>query len=265
MVVLDFCSFNLRGLHNKIPFVRDFVHNMQFNLFAAIETRVKEKDALALSAKVHRGFNWLFNYQYHRNGRIWLGWNPLFWSVRHLVSSAQQISCQVTRLSDKVSFVWTVVYAFNDVCDRRSLWIELNHINDQWIEIGSGQPWCVSGDFNSFLFSSETTGSLPRDSRIVTEFRDCVNNIGITDLQYSGEKFTWRDCNLDNPLMRKLDRVLVNCRWLATFDLSSAQFMARGLSDHNPAAISLGIAVARLANLFKYFIICLIIQNLGIL
>lgn len=253
MVMYDFCSFNIRGLHNKVCFAKDFVNNLQLQLFAVMETRVKEKDALVFSTKVHRGFDWIFNYQHHRNGRIWLGWNPLFWSAQHLTSSAQQITCRITRVSDNLSFVWTVVYALNDLCDRRGLWLELEQIKNQWIDSGFGQSWCISGDFNSFLFAHETNGSPPRDTRIVTEFKDCVHNIGVTDLRYSGDHFTWRDCNLDNPLMRKLDRVLVNEYWLENFDMSRAVFLPRGLSDHNPAAVTLGLHSDKIPKPFQVF------------
>ena len=238
----DFCSFNIRGIHNKIDFVHDFILSLRLNLFAVIETHVKEKDALVLSSKVNKNFDWLFNYQHHYNGRIWLGWNPMVWSVHHLFSSAQQLTCRVTRQSDNISFVLTIVYAHNDMTERRSLWNDLNMVNTSWVDIGLGCPWCITGDFNALLAMHESNTPPPSDFRKISEFRDCLNNIGVTDLQFSGDLFTWRDCNLDNPRMRKLDRVLVNDVWLASFTLSQATFLPRGLSDHNPAAVFLWFA-----------------------
>lgn len=253
MTDFDFCSFNIRGLHNKLSYAKDFINNMKLSFVALLETRVKEGDAASISAIVNRRFHWCFNYEHHQNGRIWVGWDPNFWTVVKLFSSAQQISFLVTKISDNSGFVLTVVYAYNEVCERRDLWKELITVNDSWVEPNSGRPWCVLGDFNSFLMSNETTGILPRNHRGNTEFRNCVSHIGVTDLSFSGEFFTWRDSSLTATLLRKLDRVLVNEHWLNHFDLSKAVFLPRGLSDHCPAAVSLGCARDRIFKPFQVF------------
>lgn len=72
-----------------MSFAHDFVHNMQFQLYVVIVTRVKEKDALFSSTKVHIGDNWILNYQHHLNGHIWLGRIPFFRSLQQIDSSAQ--------------------------------------------------------------------------------------------------------------------------------------------------------------------------------
>lgn len=251
--MVDFCSFNIRGLHNKIAFASDFVINNQLTLFAVLETHVKEGDALFLSKKVNPRFQWVFNYQHHHNGRIWLGWHPDFWSIQELGSSAQHISCSVTRKVDNVSFILSVVYAFNDTYARRSLWADLITFNDILVDNGTGKAWCVLGDFNTYLSSRESSGPPPRDFRSISEFRDCVNHLGITDLKFTGDIFTWRDCSSVSPLSRKLDRVMVNDYWLQYFDSSTANFLPRGLSDHNPSAVSLGLSRPRLHKPFQVF------------
>ncbi|XP_017228236.1 uncharacterized protein LOC108203686 [Daucus carota subsp. sativus] len=252
MVELDFCSFNVRGIHNKLPFIKDFVNNYRLDLFVALETRVKEGNAARISSQINRHFSWLFNYQHHYNGRIWVGWNPTIWAVQLLSSSAQHICFLVTRIVDQVSFVMTTVYAFNEYAARRSLWDELAGIQEQWVT-ELERPWCILGDFNSFINMNETTGPPPRAYQGISEFRDCVNNIGVTDLRFSGDFFTWRDNNLEDILLRKLDRVLVNDNWLASFDLSQAIFLPRGLSDHSPAAVSLGLRRERIFKPFQIF------------
>lgn len=252
-MVFDFCSFNIRGLHNKLSFFKDFVNNNQLGLVAVLETRVKEGNAQSLSSSIHRRFHWLFNYQHHYNGRIWLGWDPVFWTVRHLSSSSQHISCLVSRISDQVSFLLTVVYAFNATVDRRALWSDLELFNSQFVDCDSGKEWCIVGDFNTYLSDAESSGPPPRDHRKISDFRDCLNTLGVTDLQYTGEFYTWRDCSLHQPLLRKLDRVLVNDQWLLRFDMSRAQFLPRGLSDHNPAAVCLGLPRERIFKPFQIF------------
>lgn len=77
-----------------------------------------------------------------------------------------------------------MVYAYNDLCDRRKLWLELDHVNTQWIEIGLGQPWCITGDFNYFLSASDTNGPPSLNFRIISEFRDRVRQSGTMSLWF---------------------------------------------------------------------------------
>lgn len=114
-------------------------------------------------------------------------------------------------------------------------------------------PWCLLGDFNIFLYPFETSGPLPRRLSGIHEFKGCLQNVGLTDLHYEGDIFTWWDSNITDPLYRKLDRVLVNDTWLAHFDLSHAKFLNRGLSDHCPATISLGLPKDKVFKPFQVF------------
>lgn len=77
--------------------------------------------------------------------------------------------------------------------------------------------------------------------------------MGVTDLRFTGHLFTWWDCNIANPVMRKLDHVVVNAEWIANFDLSSAEFLPRGLSDHNPAIVKLWVQRERIFKPFQVF------------
>ncbi|XP_074361812.1 uncharacterized protein LOC141701995 [Apium graveolens] len=75
----------------------------------------------------------------------------------------------------------------------------------------------------------------------MTEFKDLVLSLGLSDLRAMGHFLTWWDSNISNPKFRKLDRVLINSAWHSSFPGSSANFLSRGLSDHCPAATSLGL------------------------
>ena len=251
--MIDFCSYNIRGLHNKASFVKDFLSNNNISFVALLETHVKKDDALFYSAFVAPRFTWMFNYEDHVNGRIWLGWDAAFWSVQLLKSSAQQITCNISRSDGSCSCIITSVYAYNNEVDRRLLWDELVEIQDNFSVSDLLKPWCVLGDFNSFLYPSDINRPLPRRCLHMDEFRNCLNTLGLTDLKFQGSLYTWWDCNINNPVMRKLDRVLVNDAWLSTFDFSMADFLPRGLSDHNPATVSLGISRETIKKPFQLF------------
>ena len=45
-MIIDFCSYNIRGLHNKVSYVKDFLSINNINFVALLETHVKQEDAI---------------------------------------------------------------------------------------------------------------------------------------------------------------------------------------------------------------------------
>lgn len=248
---LDFCSYNIRGLHNKVSYTKDFLSNNNFSLVALLETHVKKEDADFYTKSIAPRFKWFFNYDSHYNGRIWIGWDDLEWSVQLLFSSAQDITCRVQRANGSFCCIISVVYAYNSAVDRRPLWNDLISMhNDATFD---NMPWCIIGDFNTFMHPFESSNGMPRRNIANVEFKDCISTLGLTDLKFSGPNFTWWDGNIQCPLMRKLDRALVNGSWLSQFDLSFANILPRGISDHNPVAITFGMPVEKQRKPFMIF------------
>ena len=253
--MIDFCSYNIRGLHNKVSFAKDFLSVNKCGLAALLETHVKKEDVGFYSSVIAPRFKWLFNYDFHDNGRIWFGWDENLWKVTLVASSAQHITCEVLQTDGPVHCLLTMVYAFNDEVLRRYLWADLESLQQNYSE--NMLPWCLMGDFNTFMYSFETNGPMPRRSNHIEEFKRCTTDLGLVDLRYQGTIFTWWDGNTTVPVMRKLDRVLVNSDWLARYDLSLAEFLPRGLSDHNPAVVHLGITrdiIRKPFQLFKHIL-----------
>lgn len=251
--MIDFCSYNIRGLHNKVSFAKDFISVRNLSLVALLETHVKEEDAAHISNNIAPRFNWIFNYDSHVNGRIWLGWDVSIWKVHFVCSTAQHITCEVMRVDGTCSCLLTMVYAYNSAADRRILWTDLEILRNRFTVNDSMRPWCVMGDFNVFLNDFESNRPMPRRRTHIDEFRNCISNIGVTDLRYQGHVFTWWDSGTVDPVMRKLDRIFVNESWLHQFDLSIAEFLPHGLSDHNPAVVRMGVAINRIKKPFQLF------------
>lgn len=249
--MIDFCSYNIRGLHNKVSFAKDFIKFNNISLVALLETHVKKENADFYSRAIAPDFEWIFNYESHYNGRIWLGWNKSEWKVQSFCSTAQHITCNIQKLDGSLNFNLTAVYAFNSVDDRRLLWNDL-------LELCSApsfvdHPWCAIGDFNIFLHDYETNRGMPRRCRAIMDFQNCVSDLGMADLKSLGPVFTWWDGNVEHPLLRKLDRALVNGSWLQQFSESFVEILPRGLSDHNPVALSFGGIRERVLKPFQVF------------
>lgn len=246
----DISSYNIRGLNNKQTFAKDFISLNKLSLCAFLETHVNSDNASSISRFICPRFNWIFNYEHHSNGRIWVGFDPSLWQVDVISTSAQQITCMVLYLSSGVEFVLSFVYGHNTTLQRRELWNDLLFIHNNHTQ--DHKAWCLTGDFNICLGPDESSNS-DHWTRSMMDFQDFILQAAITDLKSSGSLFTWWDSNSSSPLFRKLDRCMVNGKWLHDFSLSYSHVLARGLSDHCPIAISIGLSQEKIGKPFQFF------------
>uniref|UniRef100_A0A7N1A8R6 Endonuclease/exonuclease/phosphatase domain-containing protein n=1 Tax=Kalanchoe fedtschenkoi TaxID=63787 RepID=A0A7N1A8R6_KALFE len=94
-------------------------------------------------------------------------------------------------------------------------------------------PWAIMGDFNC-LYPDERTGS-PVLIREILELSSVFQNCNITDIPFSGFKYTWTNKREDSArIFCKLDRVSCNIHWMQSYPASHAIFLAPGVSDHCP-------------------------------
>lgn len=132
---IDFCTYNIRGLTNKQSFLKDFVSLHKLSFCSILETHVRQSSATHISNFICPNFSWAFNYDFHPNGRIWVGWDPSVWKVVVISSSAQQITCSVQHNETMATFVVSFIYAFNTSVDRRPFWLELLSVKDNIGEV----------------------------------------------------------------------------------------------------------------------------------
>lgn len=249
-MLVDFCTYNIRGLNKKQAFVKDFISHNNITMLALLETHVQQDSAEVISRNISSQFTWVFNYNHHSNGRIWLGWDSTVWKVLILSSSMQQITCSVNKISTGENFVLSFVYGLNTSQERRLLWRELTNF---CASLEDNIPWSLLGDFNVCLGPEETNKSLVW-TRSMLEFRDFIVQLGLLDLSYSGPSLTWWDSSISDPCFKKLDRCLVNGAWLANFSMSKAVVLPRGLSDHCPISVSISQEYTRLRKPFQFFL-----------
>lgn len=85
-------------------------------------------------------------------------------------------------------------------------------------------------------------------------FKDCITKSGLCHLRTSGDTFTWNNGRVDGGLVnKKLDRCLVNCHWLVTFNMSEVQVLGKGLSDHNPLLVKMHLETPKINKPFQFF------------
>ena len=118
-----------------------------------LETKVKIDKSASVSQKINKNWSWVFNYDHHSNGRLWVGWDPNLWQIGVLSSSDQHITCSVMFLEKRLNFICTFLYALNKPHQRQSLWNDILTLSST-----INMPWCVSGDFNCVLSLNEVEG-----------------------------------------------------------------------------------------------------------
>lgn len=250
---MDFCAYNVRGLNKKTSFIKDFISNNYLSFCTLLETHVHKDSANSISQFLSPKFTWIFNYEHHANGRIWIGWDSSVWKVDKLASSAQHISCSITHISSQDHFFVSFIYALNTYMERKLLWSSLLSFRDSITISDDTGPWCLLGDFNVCLKLDEISGGSLDWNQGMTDFKNFIFDSRIVDLNFTGAYFSWWDSNITTPIQKKLDRVLVNDSWLHQFPFSSATFQPRGLSDHSPALVSMGRLMERLKKPFQIY------------
>ncbi|KAL0278039.1 UNVERIFIED_CONTAM: hypothetical protein Sradi_7301700 [Sesamum radiatum] len=163
---------------------------------------------------------WMFYVDYGGPGnRVWLAWDPSFVDVNVVETGAQFMHCSVFIRSLHSSVFITVVYGVNDVIGRRELWMDITRI------------------------SAEGAAD---------EFRGCLQDTGLIHLPMHGERFTWHNCSRDaRSLWKRLDRLLVNDRWLESWPDTTYVSLSARTSDHSPLVLR-GDDSNRVAGMFRF-------------
>ncbi|GJU94462.1 hypothetical protein Tco_1319218 [Tanacetum coccineum] len=116
------------------------------------------------------------------------------------------------------------------------------------------RPWCLLGDFNAALYSADSTGCSSSIDISMREFKECVENIEVLDVQQSGLKYTWNQkLKGSNGILKKLDRIMVNLEFNDVFVGSHAIFKPYRVSDHSPSVLIIPILVETKSKPFKFY------------
>ncbi|KAK4731472.1 hypothetical protein R3W88_024460 [Solanum pinnatisectum] len=128
---------------------------------------------------------------------------------------------------------------------RRPLWDRLLHFSSRDI------PWCTIGDFNVITNMDEKTRGMPYNMNKSLEFISVIEACGLIDLGYTGLPYTW--CNQRNAQARvwkRLDRSMVNDKWLETMPQTTIEHLSSVGSDHSPLLLEM---VRKNEDHIKYF------------
>ncbi|XP_031392312.1 uncharacterized protein LOC116204371 [Punica granatum] len=228
--------------------VYKFAHDNDLGIFAIIETRVKEVNCKKF-ADGWKGWYMFENYQFAGNGRLWLMVREDL-QVQILSKSAQFIHLLLNVPKGVGWIAVTFVYASNDMMERRLLWHDLH------VVAGSmSHSWVLLGDFNAVKDIKEVKadGREIAMDQSMRDFADFMNSAELTDHTSIGCYYTWSNKRQEGFQARKIDRVLVNGKWLQGQIASTVEFLPPGISGHCPAMLKFGEKESTGPKPFKFF------------
>lgn len=103
----------------------------------------------------------------------------------------------------------------------------------------NNSPWLVTGYFNAIRCKNSRLGGSRDWHSWMGDCDDCCISSGLFFIRSVGSFFTWSNRREQDPILKKLDRVLVNAGGESSFSGSEASFLPAGISDHTLMIIKL--------------------------
>ncbi|GJW63854.1 hypothetical protein Tco_0115738 [Tanacetum coccineum] len=199
---------------------------------------------------IFRHWDWTTNGNLCSKGtRIMIGWNKYDVDVTVIAMIDQVIHIRIWLRADKKELFCSFVYGHNKYSHRRILW---DNLCVHKVFVGN-RPWCLLGDFNAALFLEDSTAGSSTMDIAMREFKACVEEIEVMDVQCSGLQYTWNQKPRGGEgILKKIDRVLGNLDFNDSFVGAHVLFQPYRISDHSPAVLKLPSVTNKLPRPFKF-------------
>lgn len=227
--------WNCRGAANPLfrRHFREIIKTHQPQMAVITETRISGDRAKRLSMNL--GFsNTAIADAVGFAGGIWVIWNDQEIRCDILDVGAQDIHACIQVPPLFSPWIFSAIYARPNFADRRTLWDDLSAFAST-----HSSPWLIAGDFNEVLDSHDKFGGRAINTSRASLFRNCMNTCGMSDLGFSGSRFTWTNTQSTGSLIKeRLDRAWANSSWNLLFPNANVLHLPRTHSDHCPILLS---------------------------
>ncbi|GJW33973.1 putative RNA-directed DNA polymerase [Tanacetum coccineum] len=171
------------------------------------------------------------------------------WHVIRLVRSSSFLLEVNVFKDDKKDLFCSFIYAHNQYMQRRALWNNLDthkaYIRDR--------PWCILGDFNVSLHAHDKSTGTSYIDRGMKDFQECVDSIGVYDVNCTGLRYTWNQKPMGGDgILKKIDRIMANSEFYRVFVVLNLLQPYR-ISDHTPAVLRIPMTAAKRPRPFKFY------------
>ncbi|XP_071739373.1 uncharacterized protein [Rutidosis leptorrhynchoides] len=243
---------NIRGLIQipKQKEVRDVVVSNKLCVCIVLESHVSISRLNDICNLVFPNWCWSSNNNVCLNGtRIIVGWDPGVVQLVFIDMTDQVVHCVVKTLNGNWESFVSFVYADNYYIQRRHLWNSLL-LHKRYV---GNKPWVLLGDFNVALDIEESTASSSSCTLAMLEFRECIDNLNMADVNHGGFQYTWNQRpNSDTGILKKIDRVLANDVFISNFMNAHVIFQPYRISNHCPAVLKIPVGLKSNPKPFKF-------------
>jgi hypothetical protein len=231
---MSLLSWNCRGLGNPqtVLDLRQMVREKKPKAVFLMETKTRHKRIEFLKMKL--GMENMFVVDsVGRSGGLALLWKEDFnLSIQNF--SRRHINAVVNTGAGELEWKLTCIYGNPETANRKETWALLRHLSKL-----SPIPWLCFGDFNEIVSLEEQRGAVSKTRRQMEEFQRALVDCCLSDLGFSGPKFTWNNGREGNGFTQeRLDRVVANGEWCAFFTNIDVAVLANRSSDHHPLLIN---------------------------
>lgn len=238
-MIVKIMAWNVRGLNN-IPNqdqVLQFIRDGNFSICCLLETHVYKGKLNKVGNKMYGQWDWISNNASCDGGtRIMLGWDPNSVKIMLLDQHAQALHCYIEPVNGQKGFHCSFVYGHHRMVPRRQLWKTLKMHK----KVVKDAPWLLMGDFNATLDPKEHSAGPSNITTSMSEFLECVSDIEVDDIGWSGLRYTWNQApGRTDGILKKLDRVMGNAEFMANLPSAHVQFHPFLKSDHTPMVLTL--------------------------
>ncbi|GKB40142.1 RNA-directed DNA polymerase, eukaryota, reverse transcriptase zinc-binding domain protein [Tanacetum coccineum] len=176
-----------------------------------------------------------------------------FDSELEVVDSESEVEDMVLKHStndDTVQRASTLSQKGNDPKERRILWANLETHKNMVCDMS----WVMLGDFNVALNLEDSFASSSGLNAAMCDFKDCIQNIEVIDINSSGLHFTWNQKpRSGGGILKKLDRVMGNLEFVDNFPGAYAFFHPYRISNHAHSVLKIpSLSVAK-PKPFKFY------------
>ncbi|KAL2224003.1 UNVERIFIED_CONTAM: hypothetical protein Sindi_3039700 [Sesamum indicum] len=154
--------------------------------------------------------------------RVWIAWDDNFIDVNVVECGTQFIHCLVNIRAIHESVAITIAYGATEMLYSVLI-----------------SPWLIGGDFNAVRDLSEVCGTSGDIQIAIEDFNAAIQNTGLLPLPMQGEWYTWHNHSATpRNLWKRLDRMLINDRWMARFPNTFYSVLTPRTSDHSPMVLN---------------------------
>ncbi|GJX07985.1 RNA-directed DNA polymerase, eukaryota, reverse transcriptase zinc-binding domain protein [Tanacetum coccineum] len=199
-----------------------------------------------------------------------LNFSPKQNEIRHIISENNLAICAILEThvdSSNLHKICPLVFRHWDwtsngnLCDKGTrIILRWNH-NDVTVDnlmvhkhFVRDRPWCLLGDFNSALYLVDKAAGVSSIDISMREFKECVDDIVVLDVQSSGLHFTWNQKPRGKDgVLKKIDRIMANFYFNDIFVGAHAIFKPYRISDHAPLVLCIPTNAKKNPKPIKFF------------